>query len=176
MDLYGGYKMVFGDFGIDVGGIYYYYLGSDDFIGFIVKNGEVYIGVSWKFLFVKYYYVVIDYFSFKVLGNKDIDGMGYFDILGNYDLGNGWGVNGYIGYFDFKYVFDWSYIDWKFGVIKDVGGWVFGLVYVDFDVKGDCGKGEFYCFINSLDVNGIIGFKNMNVGCVIGILLVFKIF
>src|SRR3954465_15870571 len=29
MDFYGGYKHAFGDFGIDVGAIYYYYPGSD---------------------------------------------------------------------------------------------------------------------------------------------------
>jgi uncharacterized protein (TIGR02001 family) len=29
MDFYGGYKTTIGDFGIDVGGLYYYYPGSD---------------------------------------------------------------------------------------------------------------------------------------------------
>src|SRR5438046_282861 len=29
MDFYGGYKKAFGDFGLDVGAIYYYYPGSD---------------------------------------------------------------------------------------------------------------------------------------------------
>src|ERR1051325_9664935 len=34
MDFYGGYKKAFGDFGLDVGAIYYYYPGSDaSFLG-----------------------------------------------------------------------------------------------------------------------------------------------
>ena len=69
MDFYGGYKMAFGDFGIDVGGIYYYYPGSDApplsgsnaknvcrTTSGTVNNGESYIGASWKMLSLKYYH------------------------------------------------------------------------------------------------------------------------
>ena len=39
MDFYGGYKTTFGDFGLDVGAIYYYYPGSKyNFTGSTVDN------------------------------------------------------------------------------------------------------------------------------------------
>nr|MBL8411271.1 hypothetical protein [Dechloromonas sp.] len=176
MDFYGGYKMAFGDFGIDVGGIYYYYPGSDDLSGSTVKNGELYIGASWKFLSAKYYYAVTDYFSLKSPAGKDTDGTGYFDLSANYDLGDGWGINGHIGYLDFKHSSAWSYTDWKLGVTKDINGWVIGLAYIDSDADGDCNKGQFYCFTNSLDANGVTGSKNMNAGRATGVLSVTKSF
>ncbi len=40
MDFYGGYKTSFGDYGLDVGGLYYYYPGTD-LAGKTVKNGEL---------------------------------------------------------------------------------------------------------------------------------------
>src|SRR3954471_5860803 len=60
MDFYGGYKHAFGDFGIDVGAIYYYYPGSDAALigpanpnsskinSGTVHNIEGYVGASWK--------------------------------------------------------------------------------------------------------------------------------
>lgn len=150
MDFYGGYKMAFGDFGIDVGGIYYYYPGSEK-AGFTnpqsgkvngsgsVDNGEIYIGASWKFMSLKYYYAVTDYFSVP-----DTKGSSYLDLSANYDLGNGWGVNGHVGSLwldDYDVgtdATDGDYVDWKLGVTKDVNGFVFGLAYVDTNAKGNC--------------------------------------
>jgi uncharacterized protein (TIGR02001 family) len=64
MDFYGGYKATFGDFGLDVGGIYYYYPGTGaDPTGWNVKNGELYIGGSWGPLTAKYNYAVTDFFG-----------------------------------------------------------------------------------------------------------------
>jgi hypothetical protein len=167
MDFYGGYKFSTGDFGFDVGAIYYYYPGSDaglDNSGLATKlgtpannktgrfakgsvsNTEVYIGASWKFLSAKYFYSVDDYFS-----TPDTDGSSYFDLSANYDLGNGWGVNGHVGYLDFDNMKDASYTDWKIGVTKDIGGWVFGLSYIDTNADGSCNKGQFYCFTDGSD-------------------------
>src|SRR3982750_919898 len=65
MDFYGGWKKAFGDFGLDLGAIYYYYPGSDaQFIGAAnphstktnsgtVHNIEGYVGLSWKWLSFK---------------------------------------------------------------------------------------------------------------------------
>src|SRR5262245_7770622 len=73
MDFYGGWKKSFGDFGIDVGTIYYYYpnaefnqntstgaatAGNSKF-----DNWEIYVGASWKWLSGKFYYAVSDYFG-----------------------------------------------------------------------------------------------------------------
>ena len=158
MDFYGGYKFSVGDFGIDVGAIYYY-PGSDAGVGTLfspannksgkvhsggVSNTELYVGATWKFLSAKYFYSVDDYFS-----APDTDGSSYLDLAANYDLGNGWGVNGHVGYLDFDNMRNASYTDWKIGVTKDINGWVFGLSYIDTNADGSCNKGQFYCFANS---------------------------
>ncbi|MDD2743495.1 MAG: TorF family putative porin [Rhodocyclaceae bacterium] len=154
MDLYGGYKLALGDVGLDFGAIYYYYPGSEK-AGFTnpssgkvngsgsVRNGEIYIGASWKFLSMKYSYAVTDYFSLP-----DTSGSSYLEFNGNYDLGNGWGVNGHLGSLwlkDFHVntdATDGDYIDWKLGVTKDINGFVVGLAYVDSTAKGSCDAGN----------------------------------
>ena len=103
MDFYGGWKKAFGDFGLDVGFIYYYYPGTDSGAGIPfsptnlgtgevasgkVDNKEFYIGGTWKFLSLKYYHSIDDYFS--VPGSKNSN---YIDLGGTYDFGGGWGIN-----------------------------------------------------------------------------------
>lgn len=100
MDFYGGFKKSFGDFGVDVGGIYYYYPGTN-FNGKTVKNGEVYLGASWKFISFKYYYALTDYFNAKGPNGEKTDGTSYLGF--NYDLQR-LGVNAHVGYLDFKKV------------------------------------------------------------------------
>src|SRR5688572_28016804 len=77
MDFYGGFKKSFGDFGFDIGAIYYYYPGTDagttvqytpintngETASGTIDNKEIYLGVSWKFLSLKYYHSVDDYFG-----------------------------------------------------------------------------------------------------------------
>ena len=74
MDFYGGWKGSWGDWGLDVGGLYYYYdsaranaqsLGAARAINSSAKynNGELYIGGSWKWLSAKYSYAVTNYFG-----------------------------------------------------------------------------------------------------------------
>jgi uncharacterized protein (TIGR02001 family) len=153
MDFYGGWKKSFGDFGLDIGAIYYYYPGSD--ASFLVNNGvagdgkvnnkEIYIGGSWKFLSLKYFHSIDDYFSMP-----DSKGSSYVDLGFTYDLGSGWGVNAHYGMLKFKNVTDGDYSDWKLGVTKDIGGYVFGAAYIDTDAKGDCDVPQFYCFGNGI--------------------------
>lgn len=131
MDFYAGYKTTFGDFGLDVGGLYYYYPGSrGQTLGLnrgAVDNGELYIAGTWQFLTLKYSHAVTDYF-----GAKDTDGTGYLELNAAYDLGNGWGVNGHVGHlYAHNMPSAADYTDWKLGVTKDIGGFVFGLSYVD---------------------------------------------
>ena len=130
MDLYGGYKTTFGDLGVDVGAIYYYYPGSKiGGTGSKVDNTELYLGLSWKALSFKYSYAVSDYFDLA----KKTDGTQYFDLSTAYDLGDGWGLNAHVGYADVKGVKGFDYTDWKIGVTKNVGGFVVGLSYIDTD-------------------------------------------
>ena len=192
MDFYGGYKMAFGDFGVDVGGLYYYYPGSDakPLSGTNVKrlgstasgtvdNGEIYLGLSWKFLSLKYSYAVTDYFALP-----DSKGTSYLDLSGNFDLGGGWGINGHVGHLYAKgYTYaatggsgNIDYTDWKLGVTKDIGGWVIGASYVDTNANGNCGTAEFYCFSNSLNASGNTGSKSKDAGRGIAILSISKTF
>ena len=67
MDFYGGFKATFGDFGLDVGGIYYYYPGSGANSAAVIKNGELYVGGSWGPLTAKYSYAVTDFFNYTDL-------------------------------------------------------------------------------------------------------------
>jgi len=159
MDFYGGYKHSFGDFGLDLGAIYYYYPGTNSgpshafsptnnksgkIANGNVNNFELYIGGSWKFLSLKYSRAVSDYFSVP-----NTDGSSYLDLAANYDLGDGWGIQGHVGHLWLKNISKGNYTDWKVGVTKDISGWVFGAAYVGTNAHGSCGKGEFYCFANS---------------------------
>ncbi|WP_428827110.1 TorF family putative porin [Azonexus sp. IMCC34842] len=179
MDFYGGYKASFGDFGIDVGGLYYYYPGTDLTIANNgktntgrVDNTEIYLAASWKLLSLKYSHAISDYFAMP-----DSKGTGYLDLSTNYDLGNGWGVNGHVGRLHFRNVSNGSYTDWKLGVTKDISGWVVGAAYVDTNAKGDCGIGEYYCFSNSLNnQNSQNGSKTKDAGRGIAVLSVSKTF
>ena len=163
MDFYGGWKKTWGDWGLDVGGIYYYYPGTNAnaTLGFItnpqtgtthsgaVNNKELYIGGSWKFISAKYYNSMGDYFS--VPGTKNSN---YLDITATYDLGGGWGVTGHVGSMKVKNFSVGSakgdYTDWKLGITKDLGGWILGASYIATDAKGNCGTAptEPYCFGN----------------------------
>lgn len=179
IDFYGGYKASFGNFGIDAGGLYYYYPGTDLSItnggktnSGRVDNGEIYIAGTWKFLSLKYSHAVSDYFAVP-----DSKGTGYLDLSANYDLGEGWGINGHVGHLNFRNVSNGSYTDWKLGVTKELSGWVIGAAYVDTNAKGDCGKGEFYCFSNSLSNQNVQdGSKTKDAGRGIAVVSVSKTF
>ena len=169
MDFYGGWKKTWGDWGLDLGGIYYYYPGTDAnrTAGTAivspqpgaaihtggVNNKEIYLGGAWKFLSLKYYHSTGDYFSQP--GTK---GSHYLDLAATHDFGNGWGINGHVGSFKLK---NWSigtdasradYTDWKFGVTKDISGWVLAASYLGTNGKGSCEAANpgYYCFANKL--------------------------
>ena len=164
MDFYGGYKASFGDFGLDVGGIMYYYPGSEAKVLGVkadsgaVTNKELYIGASWKFISLKYSYSLDDYFSLRgwdatgTSTGKSTKGTSYLDLSANYDLGDGWGINAHIGSLNLKNGYKGDYTDWKLGVSKDIGGWVLAASYIDTNAAGQCSGAsnyQFYCFTNS---------------------------
>lgn len=174
MDFYGGWKKTWGDWALDLGAIHYHYPGSDANLAagtqFVnprdatkvhtgsVDNTELYAGVSWKWLSLKYYHAVSDYFSLPAT-----KGSRYWDLSASYDLGGGWTLVGHIGALKLKGwhvgtdATDGSYTDWKIGVTKDVGGWLLGAAYVDTNAKGSCNPANpgFYCFPNQLPNTGI---------------------
>jgi uncharacterized protein (TIGR02001 family) len=156
MDFYGGWKKAFGDFGLDLGAIYYYYPGSESASlsnpnstqtnSGNVTNTEFYIGGSWKFLSAKWFHALSDYFSIP-----DTSGTDYLDFAANYDMGSGWGLVGHIGLLKVKGYSDLDYTDYKLGVTKDITGWILGAAYVGTNAKGNCPANATtspYCFSN----------------------------
>jgi len=178
MDFYGGWKKSWGDWGLDLGGIVYYYPGSEGrALGTgadkgAVTNKELYIGGSWKTVSLKYYHSVDDYFSLRgwdsagTTTGKSTKGTHYLDLSATYDLGDGWGVNGHVGHLSAKNLHNGSYTDWKVGVTKDLSGWVVGLAYVGTNASGDCSGASTYqpyCFAKSIqDDNGTLDLSSSN--------------
>ena len=180
MDFYGGWKNTWGDYGLDVGLLEYYYPGSNAAGGGsqgallnplhttsttsgTVNNTEFYIGGSWKWISLKWNHSLTDYF--KVPGTRGTD---YLDLSANYDMGGGWGVNGHVGHLKVHNFGEASYTYYKLGVTKDLSGWVLGAALVTTNAKDACGGGaggtpagsQPYCFGQA---NGT-GFKTMSAG------------
>ena len=161
MDFYGGYKKTFGDIGIDIGTIYYYYpkaecnantlcptAGSADF-----NNWEIYLGASWKWLSAKFFYALTDYFglaseqatdlfinkatSAALGGRGGSDGTWYLDLTATFPLSKELSVIGHFGMLEVEKYSELDYKDWKLGVTYDLNGWVLGAAYVDTDADND---------------------------------------
>lgn len=161
MDFYGGWKKSFGDFGLDVGTIYYYYPNAE----FNVNTGsaggsskfdnwEVYIGGSWKWISAKFFYALDNYFGLDnvqagegffvnkntsaLLGaHGDSKGTTYFDLTATYPVNEKFSLIGHYGMLKVKNYGELDYNDWKIGATYDLNGWVFGAAYVDTDAKSD---------------------------------------
>ncbi len=134
IDLYGGYKAEAGPISYDLGLIHYHYPG-DKLTGATTPNTtELYVGLGWRFLSLKYSHVVSDYFvGWTTTGGGKTRGSYYVDLSGAYDLGGGWGVSAHVGYQDVKGNDPASYTDWNLGVSKDVGFGTLKLMYSDTD-------------------------------------------
>lgn len=147
-DFYGGYKLGLGPVTLDLGALHYYYPGDVVAGAKDANSTEIYAGVSWKFLSLKYSHTVSEnlFGWYNFADNKSTRGSGYWDLSANYDLGNGWGIQGHVGHQKIKNFGAASYTDWKLGVTKDVGFGTVGLAYTGTDAKGSCGSGQAYCW------------------------------
>jgi uncharacterized protein (TIGR02001 family) len=134
MDFYGGYKATFGDFGLDLGALYYYYPGSGAGGTTKIDNTELYIGGSWGPLTAKYSYAVSDFFS-----APDSKGSSYLDLGFSYEVGSGFGVNAHYGYQTLKGGAVVTQIggskadsisDYKIGATYTYEGFVFGGAFI----------------------------------------------
>jgi uncharacterized protein (TIGR02001 family) len=119
-DFYGGYKGTFSkaDFGYDVGGLWYYYPGTEAPGANTASTLEVYGALTWKWLSAKLSYAISD----KVFGVSDADGTYYLDLSANIPLGDKFALQ--LHYGDQKYTGSTagvnndsfaSYQDWKIG-------------------------------------------------------------
>jgi len=159
MDFYGGWKKSFGDIGIDVGAIYYYYHNAE-FDGGAGKadynNLEVYFGASWKWLSAKYSYALSDYFGLAdeqgnggffcnkstdpctpIGGRGGSDGTWYLDLTATFPLTKELSLVAHYGMLEVSNYSELDYKDWKLGVTYDLSGWILGAAYVDSDADKD---------------------------------------
>lgn len=147
MDFYGGYKGTLGDFGYDLGGIYYYYPGSGRGPNTaVVKNAELYVGGSYGPVSLKFYYPLGDFFNAEqIAGGGNAGGSYYIDLSGGYDLGAGFGLVGHVGYQKLKGAAKLAeangnvtkdYTDWKLGVTYALpNNFVVAASYIDTNRK-----------------------------------------
>jgi len=158
-DFYGGFKGTIGksDFTFDVGTIYYYYPGDKNAGFFDADTWEIYGGLGWKFLGLKYSYSLQDYFGARPNASQDkTDGTWYLDFYADYPIGeSGFSVNAHYGILDVKNdgtknaATKASYNDWKIGgkyvvptgTLKDL---TIGAFYSDNDVKKNPAGTSFY--------------------------------
>ena len=94
IDFYGGYKTTFGDFGADLGTLYYWYPGKIQPAFSLLPapfndvpkadTWEVYAAGSWKWLSAKFSYSVKD----ETFGVRDASGTWYLDLSANVPLGD----------------------------------------------------------------------------------------
>src|SRR5512139_261558 len=159
MDFYGGWKGTWDDFGLDVGTLYYYYPNSAKFVGTnasgsdfskTINNWEVYVGGSWKFLSLKYFYSFTDYFGLSsdvasVYFNQDgtqtlqtasgstggTKGTQYLTASATYEVMPKVNLIASAGYTWLgRYGGQLDYFDYKIGATYDWNGWVFGIAGV----------------------------------------------
>jgi uncharacterized protein (TIGR02001 family) len=93
-DFYGGYKMSFGDFGVDIGTLYYWYPGKIQpaFAALAppfndvpkANTWELYLGGNWKWISAKLSYSLMD----ETFGVRKSDGTFYVDVSANVPLGD----------------------------------------------------------------------------------------
>lgn len=156
IDTYGGYRHSFGDIGIDVGYLRYWYPG-DTAPGIAeADTDELYVGASWKWFTVKYSYSLGDTF-----GVRDAQGTYYLDISASVPvgetgltLGAHYGMQEYSGSdkalpagMDNDDAF--SYNDWKISATYDLGkltdklaSTTFGVAYTDTSSASNFGYGS----------------------------------
>ena len=136
MDFYGGWRKTWGDWGIDLGALYYYYPGTNAGPNTLgspannrpggathtgsVHNTDIYIAGSWKWISLKYSDAVSDYFSTPNTKNS-----GYLDLSANFDLGSGFSLTPHIGHQEIKHTtgapVNYSYTDYSLTLGKDFG-------------------------------------------------------
>jgi hypothetical protein len=149
MDFYAGYKKSFGDFGVDLGAIYYWYPKAKTPAGDDFNNLEAYLGGSWKWLSAKLFYALSDYFGLNdsqadtwlasrdtgaALGAKGSSkGTTYLDLGASVPLTKELSVVAHFGMLGVKKYSELDYNDWKLGVSYDLAGWLLGAAYVDTD-------------------------------------------
>lgn len=150
MDFYGGLKKSFGDFGLDVGLLQYYYPKAT-IAGEKFDTLEAYVAGSWKWLTLKYSITLTDWFGVNSVSTGttrgDSKGSGYLELNASYEIAPKLTLVGHIGQQTVKNYGNLDYTDYRIGATYDLNGWVLGAAYVDTDTDvftaggKDMGKG-----------------------------------
>jgi uncharacterized protein (TIGR02001 family) len=156
-DFYGGLKQNFpnSDFWYDLGTIYYYYPGSKNPGVISADTWELYAGIGWKWVGVKFSYSVDDYFGTRPTGQKT-DGTWYIDLTATYPVGEtGFALIGHYGYLDVANdgsgSTEASYQDWKLGVSYTVPDGVLKGVEFGAYYSGNNAQSAFYTDLTGYD-------------------------
>jgi uncharacterized protein (TIGR02001 family) len=147
MDFYGGFKKSFGDFGLDVGLLQYYYPGAKAAGSEKYDTLEAYVAGSWKWFTLKYSITLTDWFGVNSIStgtsSGDSEGSGYLELNASYELMPKLTLVGHIGQQTVKNYGHLDYVDYKIGATYDLGGWLLGAAYVDTDADAN-----FYTYTN----------------------------
>jgi len=157
-DMYGGYKgAISGDLGYDVGLLYYYYPGAHANNGPRTKfhNTELYGALTYKWLTAKYSHTLSDFFGTNndtfggacqnaatgdaadcfALAPGNSKGSGYLDLSANFEVADKLTLGLHVGHQSVKNYSKLDYTDYKIGLTKDVGGWLWGAAIIGSDAK-----------------------------------------
>lgn len=165
-DFYGGYKGSIGDFGYDIGLLYYYYpgdLNSASTFGLSsplneADTLEAYVAGSWKWFTVKYSHSIND----ETFGVGDSSGTNYLDLSASVPLGDtGLTLGAHYGIQNYRGTDPnntngasnddlFSYEDYKISLAYDLSkasktfsGMTLGVAYTDTSSANTCGYGAF---------------------------------
>lgn len=139
IDVYGGYANTVGDLGYDIGFLQFLFPGGE-INGTHEKYNtlELYAGLTWKFLNLKYSRTLTDYFGFNDtsfgLGRGDSKGSHYVEANLSHEFRPGWTVLAHVGKQSVSNYGEYDFTDWKVGLARDFdGGWQVGLAWIDTD-------------------------------------------
>ncbi len=136
IDLYGGYAGSVGDFGYEAGLLQFIYPGGR-YTG--TDQGyhtlELYAGVSWKMLRLKYSHELTDYFGYNDrsmgLGRGGSKGSHYLEANASFDMGAGFALDLHVGRQVVRRYGEYNFTDYRVGVGKDLGqGWRVSLAWL----------------------------------------------
>ncbi len=160
-DFYGGYKWEAAkDLTLDVGGLYYWYPGAKYAVPTqdSYNNFELYLGLTYKWFSAKYSVTTTDYFGTKTntyggycgvtssftLGSTcagptpgDSKGSGYLDLTGTWEIGDKLNLIAHYGHQSVKNYGNFSYSDYKLGVTKEWGGFIWGASLIGTNADKD---------------------------------------
>ena len=173
-DFYGGYKFeVAKDTTLDLGLLYYWYPGAKYNTRGQEKfnNTELYGAVSYGSFTAKYSHTISDYFgvSSATLGGLcgvtgsgaatgtcfglapgGSKGSGYLDLSYNLDLGDKLTLGLHVGHQSVKNYGKLAYTDYKIGLTKEYGGFLFGASLI-----GTSANTELWRALNGTQANGL---------------------